>query len=198
MVKNFTIEITANRTSLSYLANNGLHRSDRRLCDELERTLCSGRRRRDNRRLCRDIGIRSLEDEDEGFLAADVDGDAPLPQEYQDLIADIADELEDIYDDSENSEDSDSSYDVEDESYDSEDSEDLELASEDYIPGRKNTRWCRGRGCQANGRNWRENRHRGGYWGRKLRLKSRTLTFFRFQLTYLFSMPSLPLPLIHL
>lgn len=160
---------------LSYIYKNQ-HRSDRRLCRELEDTLCSGRQRRDNRSFCREIGIRSLEDED--FVAVD---DGPLSREYQDLIEDIADELEDSYGysdfDSDSNDSSDYSYDdSEDESFDSyetEDSEDLELASEDWTPGRRNTPSCRGRGCQANGRNWRENRHRGGYWGNRGRQAAR-------------------------
>lgn len=106
------------------MCRNPKGRSDRDLCDELEDRFCSGsRRNKQNRQLCRDLGFRRSVTDEEWTL---IDTEEFLPEEYDMLIDDVAEDIDDSSMDSEDSEDS-YSYDDEDDSGDEEeDSEDLD------------------------------------------------------------------------
>jgi len=121
------------RRSRSY--RNGMcrrpRRSDRELCDELEEDFCDSKRDYDrNRRLCRHLGFRhSVTDEEWALMAETVE--EYLPEEYEMLIDEVANNLESSSGDEDSedeSEDFSPSFDSEDEDsedlYDSEDSED--------------------------------------------------------------------------
>jgi hypothetical protein len=124
------------RSSRSY--RNGMcrnpHRSDRELCDELEKDFCDSRRDfRQNERLCKNLGFRRSVTDEEWALMAETVSEF-LPEDYAMLIDEVANNLDEYDEDSEDEDFSPETYesfDSEDEDsedsadlYDSEDSED--------------------------------------------------------------------------